>query len=108
VQKERFLERLSRSEKNWKFSASDATERDHWDDYMRAYEDAIRETAAPHAPWYVVPADNKWFTRLVVAAVVHDALDKLDLAYPKVDKARKKELHAMRAALEGNGKGRAE
>ncbi len=108
VQKERFLERIDMPDKNWKFSASDAREREHWNDYMRAYEEAIRETAAPHAPWYVVPADNKWFTRLVVAAAVYDALEKLDLAYPTVDEARKKELHATRVALQGNGKGRAE
>ncbi len=108
VQKERFLERLDMPDKNWKFSASDVRERKHWDDYTRAYEEAIRETAAPHAPWYVVPADNKWFTRLVVAAAVYDALEKLDLAYPTVDKARRKELHATRVALQGDGEGRAE
>jgi PPK2 family polyphosphate:nucleotide phosphotransferase len=98
-QKERFLERLDRPEKNWKFSLADAKERGHWGDYMRAYEDMIRATAASHAPWYVVPADRKWFTRLVVAAAIHDALDSLDLTYPKVDKAKKKELAAARAAL---------
>ena len=75
---------------------------------MRAYEDMIRETAAPHAPWYVVPADKKWFTRLVVAAAVDESLDRLNLAYPKVDEAKKKELLAARAALDGGkrkGKG---
>ena len=79
-QKERFLERLDRPEKNWKFSKADVEERRHWGDYQRAYQDLIRDTAAPHAPWYVVPADRKWFTRLVVAAAIHDALDRLNLA----------------------------
>jgi PPK2 family polyphosphate:nucleotide phosphotransferase len=97
----RFMERLDNPDKNWKFSAADAEERGHWDDYMRAYEDLIRETAAENAPWYVVPADNKWFTRTVVAAAVIDALDSLDLEYPKLDKAKRKELEAARAALLG-------
>jgi PPK2 family polyphosphate:nucleotide phosphotransferase len=101
AQKDRFLERLERPEKNWKFSLADATERESWDDYMKAYQELIRATAAPHAPWYVVPADKKWFSRLVVAAAVHDALGKLGLAYPKVDEAKKKELAAARAALQG-------
>ena len=91
-QKQRFLERLDRPEKNWKFSLADAKERGHWDEYMPAYEDMIRATAAPHAPWYVVPADKKWFARLVVAAAVEEALEGLDLAFPKVDEAKKKEL----------------
>jgi PPK2 family polyphosphate:nucleotide phosphotransferase len=104
AQKERFLERLDRPEKNWKFSLADAQERGHWNAYASAYEDMIRATAAPHAPWYVVPADKKWFTRLVVAAAVDEALDRLELAYPKVDEAKKKELVAARAALDG-GKG---
>ena len=99
-QKKRFLERLDQPEKNWKFSLADATEREHWDAYMKAYEDAIRATATPWAPWYVVPADNKWFTRLVVAAAVNDALERLDLAYPKVDEAKKTELAKARAELE--------
>jgi PPK2 family polyphosphate:nucleotide phosphotransferase len=103
TQKERFLERLDRPEKNWKFSLADANERGYWGAYMRAYEELIRETAAPHAPWYVVPADKKWFTRLAVAAAVNDALDQLKLAYPKVDDAKKKELAAARTALEGGG-----
>ena len=98
-QKERFLERLDRPEKNWKFSKADVQEREHWDAYQRAYEDMIRATAAPHAPWYVVPADRKWFTRLVVAAAIHDALDRLKLAYPTVSEAKKKELAACRADL---------
>ena len=104
AQKERFLERLERPDKNWKFSLADARERGYWDVYVKAYEKLIRETAAPHAPWYVVPADNKWFSRLVVAAAIHDALDRLRLAYPRVDEAKKEELAAARAALEGNGK----
>jgi PPK2 family polyphosphate:nucleotide phosphotransferase len=100
-QKERFLERLDRPEKNWKFSMADAREREHWGAYMRAYEHMIRATAAPHAPWYVVPADHKWFTRLVVAAALHEALDRLDLAYPKVDETKKGELRSARAVLMG-------
>jgi len=107
AQKQRFLERLDRPEKNWKFSLADANERGHFGAYMRAYEDLIRATAAPHAPWYVVPADRKWFTRLVVAAAIHDALDRLDLAYPKVDEGKKKELMAARAVLVGPRAGRA-
>jgi PPK2 family polyphosphate:nucleotide phosphotransferase len=99
-QKKRFLERLDRPEKNWKFSAADARERQHWDEYMAAYEALIRETAAPHAPWIVVPADKKWFARLVVAAAVADAMEKLDLEYPKVSDAQKKELAAARKVLE--------
>ena len=83
-QKKRFLERLENPEKNWKFSASDAREREFWDDYMQAYEDMIRNTATEDAPWYVVPADNKWFTRVVVAAAVVGTLGSLDLKYPKV------------------------
>ena len=83
-QKKRFMERLDKPEKNWKFSASDVRERRYWDDYMHAYEEAIRATASKDAPWYVVPADNKWFTRLVVAAAIVEAVEKLDLEYPKV------------------------
>jgi PPK2 family polyphosphate:nucleotide phosphotransferase len=98
-QKKRFLERLDKPEKNWKFSAGDAAERQHWDAYMEAYEDAIRATATKAAPWYVVPADNKWFTRIVVAAAVIDALASLDLEYPKLGKEQLKELAAAREAL---------
>jgi len=101
-QKKRFMERLDRPEKHWKFSEADVREREHWDDYKHAYEDAIRHTAAPHAPWYVVPADSKWFTRLVVAAAVIDTLDSLGLHYPKVDAERRKELAAARRALAGS------
>jgi PPK2 family polyphosphate:nucleotide phosphotransferase len=98
-QKKRFLERLEQPEKNWKFSASDAKSRGFWDDYMKAYEETIRETATDHAPWYVVPADNKWFTRVVVAAAVIDALDSLNLHYPKVSAAQKKDLAEARKLL---------
>ena len=98
-QKKRFLERLDEPEKHWKFSATDVAERAHWDEYMNAYEDMIRATATPHAPWYVVPADNKWFTRLVVAAAVVEALEGLDLHYPKVDKKKRAELAAARKLL---------
>jgi len=98
-QKKRFLDRLDEPEKNWKFSASDVQERKFWGDYMHAFEEAIRATASKHAPWFVVPADNKWFTRLVVAAAIVDAMESLGLAYPKVDAAKKKEFAAARAAL---------
>jgi PPK2 family polyphosphate:nucleotide phosphotransferase len=98
-QKKRFLERLDRPDKNWKFSMGDAAERGHWDEYMEAYEETIRETATKAAPWYVVPADNKWFTRLVVAAAVIDALDSLDLKYPKVSDEQKKVLAEARKTL---------
>jgi PPK2 family polyphosphate:nucleotide phosphotransferase len=98
-QKRRFLARLDMPEKNWKFSSADVTERGYWRDYMAAYEDAIRRTASKEAPWYVIPADNKWFTRLVVAAVIVEAFWKLELAYPRVDEAKKKELAAARKAL---------
>jgi PPK2 family polyphosphate:nucleotide phosphotransferase len=98
-QKKRFMQRLDRPEKHWKFSPSDVHERKFWDDYMHAFEEAIRATASTHAPWYVVPADNKWFTRLLVAAAIVEAVEKLDLAYPTVDAEKKKELQTMRAAL---------
>jgi PPK2 family polyphosphate:nucleotide phosphotransferase len=98
-QKQRFLARLDEPAKNWKFSAGDIHERKYWDDYQSAYEDMIRNTATEHAPWYVVPADNKWFTRLVVSAVVVDALESLGLAYPKVDDAKRKELAAAKKVL---------
>ncbi len=98
-QKRRFMGRLDRPDKNWKFSAADVGEREHWDDYQDAYEDMIQNTASRNAPWYVVPADNKWFTRLVVAAAIVDALKGLKLAYPKVDGERKAELAAARKQL---------
>ncbi len=98
-QKRRFLERIENTEKNWKFSASDAAEREHWDEYMAAYEGMLRNTATKEAPWYVVPADNKWFTRLVVAAAVIEALADLDLKYPQVGEAKLKELAAAKRTL---------
>ncbi len=98
-QKKRFLERLDRPAKHWKFSSADIRERRFWGDYMHAFEEAIQATAAQHAPWFVVPADNKWFSRLVVAAAIVEAVENLDLSYPKVDAAKKKELSAARAAL---------
>ena len=102
-QKQRFLERLENPEKNWKFSAADMNERGFWDEYHEAYDDMIRNTAASHAPWYVVPADNKWFTRVVVAAAVIDTLASLKLAYPRVDKDKLKELAAARRKLLAKG-----
>ncbi len=98
-QKKRFLSRIDEPEKNWKFSAGDVAERGHWDAYMAAYEAAIRGTAAEHAPWFVVPADTKWFTRLVVVAAIVQALEGLDLHYPKVTKAQKAALEGARKAL---------
>jgi PPK2 family polyphosphate:nucleotide phosphotransferase len=99
-QKKRFMERLDKPDKNWKFSASDVRERRYWDDYVHAYEEAIQTTASKDAPWFVVPADNKWFTRLVVAAAIVEAVEELDLKYPKVTAEQKKDLAAARAELE--------
>jgi polyphosphate kinase 2 (PPK2 family) len=93
------LERIDDTQKNWKFSSNDAAERDFWDDYMKAYEEMIQETATKEAPWYVVPADNKWFTRVVVAAAVIEALADLDLAYPKVGEDKLKELATAKHKL---------
>ena len=101
-QKKRFLERLDDPAKNWKFSANDSRERGFWKDYMKAYEDMICNTATDDAPWYVVPADNKWFTRVVVAAAVIDALDSLDLRYPEVGEAQLKELAVAKKELTAN------
>lgn len=98
-QKRRFLARLDDPEKNWKFSEADIHERECWDDYQKAYEEMIRNTATRHAPWYVVPADNKWFAHLVVAAAIVETLEELNLAYPKVDAAKRKELDEGRKAL---------
>ena len=98
-QKKRFLERLEMPEKNWKFSMDDVKERAHWKDYQKAYEVMIQNTATERAPWYVIPADNKWFTRLAVAAAIIDTLDSLDLQFPEVDKEKKKELAKVREAL---------
>jgi len=98
-QKRRFLSRLDEPEKNWKFSAADVVERRHWKAYQHAYEDAIRATATEHAPWYVIPADHKWFTRLAVGAAIVDALEGLDLRYPEVDARERKALGAARREL---------
>jgi PPK2 family polyphosphate:nucleotide phosphotransferase len=98
-QKQRFLDRIEDPLKNWKFSSNDASERDYWDDYMTAYEEMIQETATKYAPWYVVPANNKWFTRIVVASAVIEALASLDLAYPEVDQSKLKELAAAKKKL---------
>jgi PPK2 family polyphosphate:nucleotide phosphotransferase len=99
-QKKRFLERLDDPQKNWKFSGADLHEREYWDDYMSAYEEMIRNTASKHAPWYVVPADNKWFTRLVVAGAIVETLEGLNLSYPKLGEAARKQLQVARAELE--------
>jgi len=98
-QKKRFLERLEDSKKNWKFSMDDIKERGFWKDYKEAYEEMVQNTATKHAPWYVVPADNKWFTRVVVAEVIVETLANLKLSYPKVDAAHRKELKAALAQL---------
>ena len=98
-QRRRFLERLDRPEKRWKFSMHDVAERARWKDYMRAYEEAIRATSTEHAPWYVVPADRKWFTRLVVSRIIIDALEGLDLKFPDVDPSQREELAHVRQAL---------
>ena len=99
-QRNRFLDRLDDPHKNWKFSSSDLHERRYWDDYMNAYEEMIRKTASKHAPWYVIPADNKWFTRLVVAGAIVETLEGLNLSYPKLDAATRKQLQVARAELE--------
>jgi PPK2 family polyphosphate:nucleotide phosphotransferase len=104
-QEKRFVERLDDPDKNWKFSVGDVRERAHWKDYMHAYEEAIRHTARPHAPWYVVPADAKWFTRAVVAAAIIEGLDSLGLEYPRVDGAKKAELEEARRELTGKARG---
>ncbi|MCL4812203.1 MAG: polyphosphate kinase 2 family protein [Vicinamibacteraceae bacterium] len=98
----RFVSRLDEPEKHWKFSLGDVHERAHWDDYMAAYEQTIRATATPHAPWFVIPADHKWFTRLVVSAAIVDALESLDLHFPRVDQEKRRELEAARASLVGD------
>ncbi len=98
-QKRRFLARLEEPEKNWKFSAADIHEREYWDDYQKAYEEMIRHTATKQAPWYVIPADNKWFTHLAVSAAIVETLEELGPAYPQVDAAKRKELQAARQTL---------
>ena len=98
-QRRRFLERLDEPEKNWKFSASDVLERKHWKEYMHAYEDMLRNTATKTAPWHVIPADHKWFSRLAVAEAIIDAMEDLDLSLPKIDSERRKDLKKAREAL---------
>jgi len=98
-QKRRLLERLEDPNKNWKFSMADVQERGFWKNYQQAYEEMVRRTATKYSPWYVVPADNKWFTRLVVASAIIETLHSLDLAFPVLDKAKKKELKAARESL---------
>jgi PPK2 family polyphosphate:nucleotide phosphotransferase len=98
-QKKRFLERLDDSKKNWKFSMADVKERGYWKDYQEAYEEMIQNTATKHAPWYVVPADNKWYTQLIVASAIITTLEELDLSFPDVDKEKKKELESVRDSL---------
>lgn len=99
-QAKRFLKRLEEPEKNWKFSAADIHEREYWNDYRKAYEDVVRNTATPAAPWYIVPADHKWFARVVVAAAVVDTLEELNLSYPKVDPQKRRELAEARQLIE--------
>jgi PPK2 family polyphosphate:nucleotide phosphotransferase len=103
-QKRRFIDRLDHPEKNWKFSSADLHERECWDDYMKAYEEMIGQTSCSHAPWYVIPADNKWFTRVAVAAAIVETLEDLKLSYPKVPADKKKELHAAKVVLLGKKK----
>ena len=103
-QKRRFMDRLDRPGKNWKFSEADVREREYWSDYMKAYEDMIIHTASPQAPWYVIPADNKWFTHVVVAAAIVETMEDLKLAYPVVDANKRKELRAAAAMLKGKKK----
>jgi PPK2 family polyphosphate:nucleotide phosphotransferase len=100
-QRARFLARLDEPEKNWKFSAADVAERRHWDEYMKAYQDALEATSTDEAPWYVIPADHKWFTRLAVADVIVEAMEGLDLHFPEVSEAQRQELARARALLEG-------
>ena len=102
-QKKRFLKRLDDTDRKWKFSSADARERGFWDKYMEAYQEMIRHTASTHSPWYVVPADNKWFTRLVVAGAVIHALESLDLKYPDVSDEQKKDLKQARKMIEDQG-----
>jgi PPK2 family polyphosphate:nucleotide phosphotransferase len=98
-QKERFIERVDNPDKNWKFSAADAKERDYWDDYMHAYEELIKNTSTKKSPWYVIPADNKSYARIAVASAIITALEELDLEYPKVSQAKIEELQAVKQAL---------
>src|ERR1700744_2311384 len=104
-QRQRFLDRLDEPAKNWKFSMNDIRERGFWDRYRAAYQDIVRHTASPHAPWYVVPADHKWFARVVIGSVIVTTLEQLDLSFPRVDKASEAEFKTVRKALEQEGKG---
>jgi PPK2 family polyphosphate:nucleotide phosphotransferase len=103
-QRRRFLDRLDDPAKNWKFSMNDVTERAFWNRYQAVYQDIVRHTASPQAPWYVVPADHKWFARVVIGSVIVAALDKLDLHFPRVDKASQEEFRKVRKALEHEGR----
>jgi PPK2 family polyphosphate:nucleotide phosphotransferase len=100
-QKKRFLDRLDEPEKNWKFAVGDVKEREHWDEYMKAYEEVLEHTSTKHAPWYVIPADHKWFARMAVADIIVDTLESLELRFPEVTDEKKKELEEARALLEG-------
>ncbi|MBM4257242.1 MAG: polyphosphate kinase 2 family protein [Deltaproteobacteria bacterium] len=104
-QKQRFLDRLAEPEKNWKFALQDVKERKYWDTYMQAYEEMIRNTSSDHAPWYVIPADHKWFMRLAVAEVIADTLERLNLAFPPVDAEKKQELETAQALLKAEANG---
>ena len=105
-QRERFLDRLEQPSKNWKFSMNDITERGRWSRYQAVYQDIVRHTATPHAPWFVVPADHKWFARVVIGSIIVAALDNLNLRFPRVDKASQEEFANVRKALEDEGKGK--
>jgi len=105
-QRDRLVTRIDDAERNWKFSAADVTERRHWDAYQAAFADVLSNTSTPWAPWYVIPADNKWFTRLVVAAVVIDALESIKPSFPKLDEDKMRELASARKALEAERSGK--
>jgi PPK2 family polyphosphate:nucleotide phosphotransferase len=105
-QRQRFLKRLEQPEKRWKVALADVDERQRWSDYMRAYEDMIRHTSAPHAPWIVVPADKKWYARCVVAAAIEEGLESLKLEFPRIDAGKRRELKRVREALEAEGRRR--
>jgi polyphosphate kinase 2 (PPK2 family) len=100
-QRKRFLERLDKPEKNWKFSAADLRERAHWNDYQAAYEEMLNATSTEHAPWYVIPADKKWFTRACVADIIASRIAELDLTYPEVSEKDRAALAQAKAELEG-------
>jgi polyphosphate kinase 2 (PPK2 family) len=105
-QRERFLDRLEQPSKNWKFSMNDITERGRWARYQAVYQDIVRHTASPHAPWFVVPADHKWFARVAIGSVIVAALDGLNLRFPRVGKASQEEFMKVRKALENEGRGK--